>query len=95
MVSATEDLDERLRLAASVRRPEFAAQIAGPAGAFMADAIFQTLGVDAYRAALAGGPRAYFEAYDRAVAMRGKQLIPVAQGIRDRLAGLPPPKPRH
>jgi hypothetical protein len=95
MVSATEDLDERLRLAASVRRPEFAAQIAGPAGAFMADAIFQTLGVDAYRAALAGGPRAYFEAYDRAVAMRGNQLIPVAQVIRDRLAGLPPPKPRH
>jgi hypothetical protein len=93
MVSATEDLDERLSLVASIRHPEFTAEVAGPAGAFLADAIFQTLGIDAYRAALAGGPRAYFEAYDRAVDMRGRQLIPVAQVIRDRLAGVPPSKP--
>jgi hypothetical protein len=95
MVSASGDLDERLQLAASIRHPEFSAEVAGPAGAFMADAIFQTLGIDTYRAALAGGPRAYFEAYDRAVAMRGNQLIPVAKVIRDRLAGAPAPPPHR
>jgi hypothetical protein len=92
MVSAKEDLDERVQLAASIRHPEFAVEVGGPAGAFLADAIFQTLGIDAYRAALGGGPRAFFEAYDRSVQMRGNQLIPLAKVIRERLAAAPATK---
>jgi hypothetical protein len=95
IVSAKEDLDERVRLAASIRHPEFASEVGGPAGAFFADAIFQTLGIEAYRTALAGGPRAFFDAYDRAVAMRGNQLIPLARVIRERLEAEPAPPSHH
>ena len=61
-------------------------------GAFLADGIIQTLGLDAYRTALSAGPRAFFEAYERAVQQRGRQLIPIAKVIRDRLAGSKRPK---
>jgi hypothetical protein len=91
LVSAEGDLDQRVALVAEVRRPEFASRVAGPAGAFLADGIVQTLGLDAYRAALAAGPRAFFEAYDRAAAQKGRALIPLAKVIRDRLAAAPPP----
>lgn len=87
LVSTEGDLDQRVGLAAEVRRPDFASRVAGPAGAFLADGIIQTLGVDAYRTALSAGPRAFFEAYERAVQQRGRQLIPLAKVIRDRLAG--------
>jgi hypothetical protein len=91
LVSTEGDLDQRVALVAEVRRPEFASRVAGPAGAFLADGIVQTLGLDAYRAALYAGPRAFFEAYDRAAAQKGRALIPLAKVIRDRLAGAPPP----
>jgi len=90
LVSAEGDLDTRMELAAEIRKPEFKAQIAGPAGAFLADGIIQVLGLDAYRAALAGGPRAFFEAYDRAASQKGRELIPLAKVFRERLAAAPP-----
>ncbi|HEY1252671.1 MAG TPA: hypothetical protein VGH97_15935 [Thermoanaerobaculia bacterium] len=94
LVSTQEDLDQRVSLSAEVRRPDFVARIAAPAGAFLADGIIQTLGVDAYRAALAAGPRAFFEAYEKAQQQKGKQLIPLSKVIRDTLAGnTPSPKP--
>jgi hypothetical protein len=68
--------------------------VAAPAGAFLADGIVQTLGLDAYRTALAGGPRMFFEAYDRAAAQKGRALIPLAKVIRDDLAAAPIPTPR-
>ncbi|MEX1246080.1 MAG: hypothetical protein WEB59_05095 [Thermoanaerobaculia bacterium] len=93
LVSAEGDLDARVSLAAETARPEFMARVAGPAGAFLADGIIQTLGLDAYRAALAGGPRAFFEAYDRAAQQRGRALIPLGKAIRERLAAsAAPPK---
>ena len=91
LVSTEGDLDQRVALVAEVRRPEFASRVGGPAGAFLADGIVQTLGVDAYRAALAGGPRAFFEAYDRAATQKGRALIPLARVIRESLAAPPPP----
>jgi hypothetical protein len=91
LVSTEGDLDQRVALAAEVRRPDFAARVAGPAGAFLADGIIQTLGVEAYRDALSAGPRAFFEAYDRATQSKGRQLIPLAKVIRERLT--PPAAP--
>ncbi|MEP6994540.1 MAG: hypothetical protein ABI968_08480 [Acidobacteriota bacterium] len=91
LVSTEGDLDQRVALAAEIRRPDFASRVAGPAGAFLADGIIQNLGVDAYRAALSAGPRAFFETYERASRQKGRQLIPLAKVIQDRLA--PPAAP--
>ena len=65
--------------------------VAGPAGAFLADGIVQTFGVEAFRKALSEGPRAFFDAYDRAADQQGKALIPLSKAIQDRLAGTPKP----
>jgi hypothetical protein len=93
LVSAEGDLDARMALAAEISRPEFLSRVAGPAGGFLADGIIQALGLDAYRAALAGGPRAFFEAYDRASQPKGRGLIPLNKAIRERLAAAAaPPK---
>jgi hypothetical protein len=89
LVSTEGDLDTRMGIATEINRPEFASRVAGPAGAFLADGIIQTLGLDAYRAALSGGPRAFFEAYDRASQQKGRALIPLGKAIRDRLAAVP------
>lgn len=96
LVSTEGDLDARVELAAAIRRPEFAVQVAGPAGAFLSDGIIQTSGMEAYRAALSGGPRAFFESYDRAARQKGRALIPLSKTILNRLAGVasPPPPPR-
>jgi len=91
LVSAEGDLDARVAVAAEIGRPEFAARVAGPAGAFLADGIIQTLGLNAYRAALAGGPRGFFEAYDRASHQKGRALIPLGKAIRERLAAAAAP----
>jgi hypothetical protein len=88
-VAASEkELEQRVELTAEIRRPEFARRLAGPAGAFLADAIIQAEGLEAYRTALAGGPRAFFQAYDR-VARERRDLISLADVIRDRLAEKP------
>jgi hypothetical protein len=91
LVSAEVELDQRVAVAAEIKKPEFVSTVAGSAGAFLADGIIQTLGVDAYRTALSQGPRAFFEAYDRAADQQGKALIPLNPAIQDRLAGLPAP----
>jgi hypothetical protein len=92
IVSTEGDLDQRMSSAAEIRRPEFVSRVAGTAGAFMADGIIQTLGLDAYRAALARGPRGFFEAYDRAAQQKGRALIPLSRAIRERLAATVPPE---
>ena len=93
LVSTEGELDQRVALAAEVRRPDFVSRVAAPAGAFLADGIIQTLGVDAYRSALAAGPRAFFEAYDRASRQKGRQLIPLSKVIREKLAAPATPAP--
>jgi hypothetical protein len=93
LVSAEADLEARMAVAAEIQRPDFTASVAGPAGAFLADGIIQGLGVDAYRAALSGGPRAFFEAYERASQKRGSGLVPLGKPIREQLAAAAaPPK---
>jgi hypothetical protein len=91
LVSSEAELDERMAMAGEIKKPEFISGVAGPAGAFLADGIIQTLGIDAYRTALSQGPRAFFEAYDRAADQQGKALIPLSKSIQDRLAGAPQP----
>ncbi len=91
LVSVEGELDQRMAVAAEIKKPEFVSTIAGPAGAFLADGIIQTFGVEAYRTALSQGPRAFFEAYDRAADQQGKALIPLSKSIQDRLSGSPQP----
>jgi len=91
LVSRDADLDARMAVAAEVQKPEFTAGVAGPAGAFLADGIAEGLGLEAYRAALAGGPRAFFEAYERAFERKGSGLVPLARAIRDQLAAAAAP----
>jgi hypothetical protein len=91
LVSTAGELDARMAMAAEIQKPEFTASVAGPAGTFLSDGIVQVLGLDAYRAALAGGPRAFFEAYERASQRKGSGLIPLGKAIRAQLAA-PLPK---
>ena len=93
LVSAEGDLDARMGVAAEIQKPDFTARVAGPAGAFLADGIIQVLGLDAYRAALAGGPRAFFAAYGRASERKGSGLFPLGKAIRGQLAAAPQPRP--
>jgi hypothetical protein len=83
-VQAQENLDSRVELTTELRRPEFQRQLAGPAGAFLTDAIIQTSGLEALRTALQNGPKAFFQAYDRAC-QTDKSLIPLSHVLRDRL----------
>jgi hypothetical protein len=94
LVSAEGELDQRMAVAGEIKKPEFVSGVAGPAGAFLADGIIQTLGMDAFLTALSQGPRAFFEAYDRAADQQGKALIPLSKAIQDRLAGLPQTVPQ-
>ncbi len=84
LAQAKENLEARVELTAEMRRAEFVTQVAGPAGAFLADAILQTSGLDALRTALQNGPRAFFQAYDKAT-QADKSLIPLSHAIRERL----------
>ena len=91
LISTEGDLDARVTLQSEIRRPDFAARTAGPEGAFLADGIISTFGVDAYRTALAAGPTAFFAAYDKASQQQGKALIPLSKAIKDRLAAAAAP----
>jgi hypothetical protein len=84
LAQVKDNLEARVELTAEMRRAEFVTQVAGPAGAFLADAILQTSGVDALRAALQNGPRAFFQAYEKAT-QADKSLIPLSRAIRERL----------
>jgi hypothetical protein len=81
-----------MAVAAEIQKPEFMANVAGPAGAFLSDGIVQSLGIAAFRTALSAGPRALFEAYDRASQSKGSGLIPLSKTIRGALAGAAVPK---
>ncbi len=93
LLSAEADLDARMEVAAEIKKPDFAARVAGPAGAFLADGIIQASGLEAYRAALAGGPRAFFEAYEQAASVKGSGLVPLSRSIKERLAATAAPAP--
>ena len=75
------DQEAGVRLDASPAPPE----------RFSRTASSRRFGVDAFRTALSEGPRAFFEAYDRAADQQGKALIPLSKAIQDRLAGTPQP----
>jgi len=92
IATAGGDLDARMEVAAEIQKPEFTANLAGPAGAFLADGLFEALGVDGYRTALSGGTRAFFEAYDRAAQKKTGGLVPLSKAIRQQLAAGATPK---
>jgi hypothetical protein len=81
---AQDNLEARVSLTTELKRPDFVRQLAGPAGAFLADAIIQTSGLDALRAALQQGPKAFFQAYEKAC-QADKSLIPLTHVIRERV----------
>jgi putative zinc-dependent peptidase DUF5700 len=81
---AQDNLEARVELSGELRRPSFARQVAGPAGAFLADAVVQNGGLDALRAGLQKGPKGFFEAYEKA-AQSDKNLIPLTHTIRERI----------
>lgn len=81
---AKDDLESRMEFTTELRRPEFVRQAAGPAGAFLTDAIVQASGLDALRAALQKGPKAFFQAYDQAC-QADKSLVPLSHVLRERL----------
>jgi hypothetical protein len=88
LVEAESELEARVALGAEIRRPDFVQRVAAPAGAFLCDGIIQNEGLDAYRAALAAGPKALFVAYDRAQ-RKSRDLVPLSDVIRKRLAETP------
>jgi hypothetical protein len=84
LADADKDLDGRVEALTEMKRPDFARRVAAPAGMFMADGIRQVAGVDGLKAAMAGGPRAFFQAYDRA-SQKNKDLTPLSKLLRERL----------
>jgi hypothetical protein len=83
LVESEKDLEQRMTLTGEITRADFAQRVAGPAGAFLCDGIIQNSGLDAFRAALAGGPRAFFQAYEVAQ-QKSRDLIPLSPVIRER-----------
>ncbi len=81
---AQESLETRVELTTELKRPEFARQLAGPSGAFLVDAIVQTDGLNALRRSLQNGPRAFFQAYEKA-SQTDKSLPVLTHSITDRL----------
>jgi hypothetical protein len=88
LVESEKELEQRVALGAEIQRPDFAQRIAAPAGAFLCDGIIQNLGLDAFRAALAAGPKAFIAAYDQAQ-RNSRDLVPLSDVIRRRLAESP------
>jgi hypothetical protein len=81
---AQDNLEARVELTGELKRPAFARQVAAPAGAFLADAVVQSAGLDGLRAGLQKGPRGLFEAYEKAY-QADKSLIPLGPAIRQRI----------
>ena len=88
LVESEKELEQRVALSAEIQRPEFAQRTAGPAGAFLCDGIIQNLGLDAFRAALAAGPKAFLSAYDQAQ-RKSRDLVPLSDVIKKRLSTNP------
>jgi hypothetical protein len=89
LAEARDSLDQRLEIIAEMKKPEFARRVAGPEGAYLTDTVFQSAGIDGLRSALALGPRALFEAYDRAT-QSDKELVPLSKPIREQLRAAAP-----
>lgn len=87
LAESRDNLERRLEIAAEMRKPEFARRVAGPDGAFLADAVAQSAGVEGLRAAMAGGPRAFFLAYERAT-QTNKDLVPLSKALRQQIGVL-------
>lgn len=87
LAESRENLERRLEIAAEMRRPEFAHRVAGPDGAFLADAVAQSAGIEGLRAAMAGGPRAFFLAYERAT-QTNKDLVALSKAVRQQIGVL-------
>ena len=68
-----------------LKKPDFVNRVASPAGMFMADGIRQVAGPEGLKAAMAGGPHAFFEAYDRA-SQKNKELLQLSKLLKERLA---------
>jgi hypothetical protein len=88
LVESEKELEERVSLTAEIRKADFAQRVAAPAGAFLCDGIIQNLGLEAFRTALASGPKALFVAYDQAQ-KKSRDLIPLSDVVRKRLSGTP------
>jgi hypothetical protein len=89
IVDSEAELEKRVEVMSELKRPDFARRVAGPAGMCMADGIRVASGLDAMKAALAGGPRAFFAAYDRA-SQKNKDLPPLSKLIREKIVGAKP-----
>jgi hypothetical protein len=87
------ELDKRVEVMSELRRADFARRVVAPIGMFLADGIRVAAGPDALKAALAGGPHAFFLAYDHA-SQKNKELMPLPKLIKDRLAAAAKPAPK-
>ena len=85
LVESETELEARVALGTEIKRPDFIQRVAAPAGAFLCDGIIQNQGLDAFRQALAAGPKALFVAYDQAQ-RKSRDLVPLSDVIRKRLA---------
>ncbi|MEP6768125.1 MAG: hypothetical protein ABJC61_05615 [Acidobacteriota bacterium] len=88
LAEAEGNLERRMELTGEIRRGDFSRRIAGQDGAYLVDSVIQHVGLAGLRQALQAGPRALFDAYDKAV-QADKALVPLSKAIRDRLAGAP------
>lgn len=89
IVDSETELEKRVEAMSELKRPDFARRVAGPAGMCMADGIRAALGPDAMKAALAGGPHAFFAAYDRAT-QKNKELPPLSRTMHEKIVGARP-----
>jgi len=85
LIDSEKDLEARVSLSAEIKRGDFVRRVAAPAGAYMADGILETFGIDALRSALSSGPLALFTEYERA-GRTNKDLPPFSKPFAERLA---------
>ena len=88
LAEAEGNLERRMELTGEIRRGDFGRRVAGQDGAYVVDSVIQHAGLAGLRQALQAGPRALFDAYERA-AQADRSLVPLSKSIRDRLAGVP------
>jgi hypothetical protein len=93
LAESDTELEKRVEVLGEMKKAEFQRRVAGPAGMFMADGIRQVAGAEGLKAAMAGGPHAFFEAYDRA-SQKNKDLLPLSKLLREKLAATAKPAPK-
>jgi hypothetical protein len=85
LAESDTELEKRVEVLGELKKPDFVNRVASPAGMFMADGIRQVAGPEGLKAAMAGGPHAFFEAYDRA-SQKNKELLQLSKLLKERLA---------